>query len=56
MLAQAKAEYLFETVDPAVVPQERHSPKRLLITFAGLLLGLALSAFVVLFSKKFDRD
>lgn len=56
MLAQAKAEYLFATVDPAVVPQERHSPKRLLITFAGFLLGLALSALIVLFSKNFDRD
>lgn len=50
MLAQARDEYAFNIIDPAVVPEMKSKPKRKLIVglsaMAGLFLG-ALIAFVV---------
>ncbi len=43
MLANARAEYAFVLVDPAVPPEIRISPKRTIIVLAGLLGGLSLS-------------
>jgi uncharacterized protein involved in exopolysaccharide biosynthesis len=42
MLANARAEYAFELVDPAVPPEIRISPKRTLIVLGGMLGGLSL--------------
>ena len=39
MLANMSPEYLFRTIDPAVVPEYRSSPRRALIAALGLLLG-----------------
>jgi capsular polysaccharide biosynthesis protein len=47
MLANAQQEYVFKTVDPAVVPQEKSEPKRALICFLAVMLGGILSVFVV---------
>ena len=47
MLANAQDEYVFETVDPAVVPQEKSSPKRALIAILATMMGGMLSVFVV---------
>tara|TARA_R110000823_G_scaffold282241_2_gene400466 strand:- start:11266 stop:12321 length:1056 start_codon:yes stop_codon:yes gene_type:complete len=47
MLANAQDEYVFETVDPAMVPQEKGDPKRLLIVLVSTLLGVILSIFIV---------
>ena len=47
MLANAQSEYIFKTVDPAVVPQEKSEPKRALIAIVSTLLGGMLSVFVV---------
>lgn len=53
MLANVRDEYMFKTVDPAVFPEERHSPKRavivLLATFGGGFIAL-----VILFIRKFS--
>lgn len=53
MLANVREEYMFRTVDPAVVPEEKHSPKRALIvvlaTFAGGFLAL-----LILFIREFS--
>lgn len=44
MLAEARAEYMFRTIDPAIVPQLKSRPSRALIcifvTFLGFLLSL----------------
>jgi uncharacterized protein involved in exopolysaccharide biosynthesis len=40
MLAQMSSEYLFKTLDPAVVPEEKFSPNRALICILGALLSM----------------
>lgn len=57
MLANASPEYIFKTVDPAVVPEIKTKPSRALIVVLGALLGgfLAVSiVFIRQFSKKDD--
>jgi len=39
MLANVRDEYVFSTIDPAVVPELKDNPKRLLIVVLGLMLG-----------------
>ena len=48
MLANSRPEYLFKTIDPAVAPEEKSSPRRALICVLGVLLGGMLSALGVL--------
>lgn len=47
MLAEVSDEYLLQTLDPAVVPEEKAKPRRLLIlifgTFLGMMLGVVVS-------------
>lgn len=47
MLANAQSEYVFKTVDPAVVPQEKSEPKRALIAVVATMLGGMLGVFTV---------
>ncbi|SFR51231.1 G-rich domain on putative tyrosine kinase [Marinobacter daqiaonensis] len=47
MLANAQKEYVFQTVDPAVVPQEKSEPKRALICIVATMLGGMLGVFIV---------
>jgi len=47
MLANAQKEYVFKTVDPAVVAEEKAEPKRALISVAVTLLGGMLGVFIV---------
>ncbi|MCZ4285712.1 Wzz/FepE/Etk N-terminal domain-containing protein [Marinobacter salarius] len=54
MLANAQREYVFKTVDPAVVPQEKIEPKRALIAIIATLLGGMISVFIV-FIRAFIR-
>lgn len=44
-LANARPEYAFKVLDPAVVPEERSHPKRGLIVVLALVLGAAIGAF-----------
>ena len=55
MLANAQKEYVFKTVDPAVVPQEKSEPKRALICVLATILGGTLGVFVV-FIRAFIRN
>ena len=47
MLAEVRPEYVFKTIDPAVIPEEKSNPNRALIgvlcTVIGGVLGLALT-------------
>ncbi|ELB2885211.1 LPS O-antigen length regulator [Vibrio alginolyticus] len=58
MLAEAQEEFVFKVIDPAVVPEEKASPKRALICIAGTLLGAVFGIMIVLIRfvlKKRDR-
>ncbi|MFP3977867.1 Wzz/FepE/Etk N-terminal domain-containing protein [Marinobacter sp. KMM 10035] len=47
MLANAQPEYVFKTLDPAVVPQEKSEPKRALIVVLATILGGMLAVLIV---------
>lgn len=47
MLARVRDEYIFKTIDPAVVPEEKVKPKRLLILIVGGMAGGMLGIFFV---------
>lgn len=54
MLANVREEYVFKTVDPAVVAEKKSKPARALICILAALFGFMLSAIIVLvryFSK-----
>jgi uncharacterized protein involved in exopolysaccharide biosynthesis len=51
MLANARQDYAFKVVDPAVVPELRARPKRKLLVVTGLAIGLLLGALAA-----FARD
>ena len=48
MLANASPEYLFKTIDPAVIPELKTGPKRALICILGFLLGGMVGVLIVL--------
>ncbi|WP_417360008.1 MULTISPECIES: Wzz/FepE/Etk N-terminal domain-containing protein [Gammaproteobacteria] len=48
MFAEVRDEYVFKTVDPAIVPEEKDKPKRALICVLGTLLGGMLGVMWVL--------
>lgn len=48
MLANARPEYLFETIDPAIVPELKAGPKRALICILSVLFGGTLGMALVL--------
>jgi uncharacterized protein involved in exopolysaccharide biosynthesis len=48
MLAEVRPEYVFKTIDPAVVPEEKSKPSRALICVLGTLLGGMLGTVIVL--------
>lgn len=48
MFAEVRDEYVFKTIDPAVVPEEFYKPKRAIIVAIGIALGLIFSVMVVL--------
>jgi uncharacterized protein involved in exopolysaccharide biosynthesis len=51
MLANARTEYAFKVVDPAVAPELKTSPKRTLIVIFGTLLGFVLGLAVIFFRR-----
>jgi uncharacterized protein involved in exopolysaccharide biosynthesis len=55
MLAKVRPEYVFKTVDPAIVPEEQTSPKRALICIAGTILGALLGCVLVLVKMIFRK-
>ncbi|WP_083708685.1 Wzz/FepE/Etk N-terminal domain-containing protein [Pseudoalteromonas sp. SK18] len=48
MFAKVRDEYVFKTIDAALVPEEKFKPKRALICVLGVLLGGILSVMIVL--------
>jgi len=54
MFANVRKEYMFKTIDPALVPELKSGPKRALICMLGVLLGGMLSVLFLLI-KHFSR-
>ncbi|SIQ50733.1 G-rich domain on putative tyrosine kinase [Shewanella morhuae] len=48
MFAEVRDEYVFKTIDPALVPEEKAKPKRALICVLGTMLGGMLGIMFVL--------
>lgn len=48
MLAEVRDEYVFATIDPPVVSEEKIKPKRALIVVLGVMLGAMLGVMLVL--------
>lgn len=48
MLAEVRPEYVFKTIDPAVVPEQKSKPSRALICILGTLMGCILGMVIVL--------
>lgn len=48
MFAEVRDEYVFKTIDPAFVPEEKAKPKRALICVLGTMLGGMLAIMIVL--------
>lgn len=51
MMTNVRDEYVFKTIDPAVVPEDKSRPKRALIVIFSGFFGLALSMFVLLIRR-----
>jgi len=47
MLANARAEFAFSSIDPAVAPEVRSKPKRKIMVLSGVTLGFFFGIFVV---------
>ncbi len=48
MFAEVRDEYIFKTIDPALVPEVKAKPKRALLVVLGIMLGGLISIFAVL--------
>lgn len=49
MLAEVRREYVFTTIDPAIVPKNKSEPNRKLIVIFGSMIAVVISSFYVLF-------
>jgi uncharacterized protein involved in exopolysaccharide biosynthesis len=56
MLANASPEYIFKTLDPAVVPELKAKPKRALIAVLGTMLGGMLGVLIVLVRHFINKE
>jgi len=55
MLANARTEYAVTVVDPAVVPEERISPKRTLMVLVATMLGFLLGCAIAFFHNGLQK-
>jgi uncharacterized protein involved in exopolysaccharide biosynthesis len=51
MLAEVRPEYVFKTIDPAVIPEVRSKPSRALICIIGTFIGCIFGIVTVLISQ-----
>ena len=48
MVASTRDEYAFTVIDPAVTPERKHRPRRTILVFTGLILGLVGGVILVM--------
>ena len=56
MFAEVRDEYVFSTIDPALVPELKDKPKRALIVIIAVILGAMLGLFLVLIKSFFSNQ
>lgn len=56
MFANVRDEYVFKTIDPAIVTEKRFKPNRILIVILGSLLGLVLGVVVAFIKSSFQKS
>jgi len=56
MLANTRSEYVFKVVDPALVPENKFEPKRMLIVAVSSALGCLLGIFSVVFFPSLRKE
>jgi len=56
MVANAREEYAFSVIDPAVTPEKRSKPRRLLIIAIGFLIGLLGAVLIASMASRFRRE
>ena len=56
MFANVRNEYVFKTIDPAIVPELWFKPKRVLTCILGFILGVVLSMILVLIRHCIKRQ
>lgn len=56
MLANIQDEYALEVLDPALIPEEKSSPKRAAIAASGVILGFLFSTFLLFFINWFRQN
>lgn len=56
MFANVRDEYVFKTIDPALVSEEKFKPKRALMVLLGVMLGGMLSVMIVLIRYFMGKD
>ena len=54
MIAKVREDYMLTPIDKAFIPLEKSGPNRLKISLLGLILGLGIGIFVVLFRSYFS--
>ncbi|HCG7479147.1 Wzz/FepE/Etk N-terminal domain-containing protein [Vibrio parahaemolyticus] len=53
MLAEVQDEFVFNTIDPAIVPEIKFEPKRSIIVLLAVFIGLIFGVIIVLLRKVF---
>ncbi|MFV7774763.1 Wzz/FepE/Etk N-terminal domain-containing protein [Shewanella algae] len=56
MFAEVRDEYVFKTIDPAFVPEEKAKPKRALICILGTMLGGMFAVMIVIARHFFRKE
>lgn len=51
MFANVRPDYVLKVIDPAIIPEGKHSPNRLLIIIFGAFLGGFISVFAIVFKQ-----
>ncbi len=55
MFANIREEYVFKTIDPAIVPEEKSNPKRALICILITMIGFLLVSIVIILKALFGK-
>jgi len=56
MFARVRDEYVFQTIDKALVPEEKQGPNRLMIVMIGSVIGFVFAVIIVLFQHFIFKD
>ena len=55
MMANVSKEYAISVIDPAVVPRNKFTPKKLIGLIIGIIVGLVTSIILILYKEFKDK-